>query len=220
MKPRATRNSQCKICCLPADQQAILERLHCSGASDQSLADRFGMSRWAVRRHCEGGHLSNCRRAELMAGPVKVGDLVNRAADESRTVLEMYQVTRSLLFSRMLACAEAGDNNGTATVGRVLAEVLDKLSRLTGELRQLSGLTINSTTVNNFIGSSEFNQLIAVTIDALKDFPEARANVVRAIREISDAPAAPGPNGSRYAAEPVTFEGEAIQEMMAVADVE
>ena len=86
-----------------------------------------------------------------MAGPVKIGELVNQAADESKTVLEMYAVTRSLLFSRMLAAAEAGDNFGTSTVGRVLIDLLDKLARLTGEMRSLS---TNIEITNNMLNVS------------------------------------------------------------------
>src|SRR5208283_3617990 len=104
-KPRTTRNSQCKICCLPTSDQAVLERLYVTGSSFEALAERYGMSRWAVSRHCRA-HLTKERRIELMAGPVKVGDLVNRAAEESKSVLEMFAVERSLLFSRMLSCAE------------------------------------------------------------------------------------------------------------------
>jgi hypothetical protein len=50
-KPRATRNSQCRVCCLPPEKQSELERLHVGGASFESLAKKFGLSRFAVMRH-------------------------------------------------------------------------------------------------------------------------------------------------------------------------
>ena len=32
-KPRTTRNSACRVCCLPPEKQSELERLHVGGAS-------------------------------------------------------------------------------------------------------------------------------------------------------------------------------------------
>ena len=144
-----------------------------------------------------------------MAGPVKIGDLVNRAADKLRTVLEMYQVTRSLLFSRMLAAAEAGDNFGTSSVGRVLIDLLDKLSRLTGELRSMAGLVVNNTQIN--IGAPpEFAALEESLSGLIRKYPETRVDVVAIIRQIQ-ASLAGGPNGARYQAGPVLIEGERVE---------
>ncbi len=85
-KPRAMRNAGCKVCRLPASDQAVLERLHCSGASFELLAERYStqeqpISRWAIARHCQH-HLTKERRAELMAGPAKLRSLVEMAAEE------------------------------------------------------------------------------------------------------------------------------------------
>ena len=204
-KPRSTRNSQCKVCCLPADQQAVLERLHCSGASDQSLADRWGMSRWAVARHVKH-HLTKARRVELMAGPVKIGNLVDRATDESRSVLEMYQVTRSLLFSRMLAAAEAGDNFGTSSVGRVLIDLLDKLAKLTGELRRMAGISITNN-VLNINSAPEYPDLEAGLLEIARTVPDAREPIITLLAKL-EATSTPGSNGEAYA----MIEGEAVRE--------
>jgi hypothetical protein len=140
-----------------------------------ALANQFGMSRWAVLRHCKN-HVTPRRKAELLAGPARVNDLVNVAASESKGLLEYLGVVRGVLFNQFLSAAEAQDGNGVAKIASRLLESLRELGRITGEFRQLSGLTINQTTVNNFIGSPEFNQIIAVTINALGEFPEARTS--------------------------------------------
>jgi hypothetical protein len=194
-KSRPTRNSQCKVCCLPADQGAILERLHCSGASDQSLADRWGMSRWAVARHVKH-HLTKARRVELMAGPVKIGNLVDQATDESRSVLEMYQVTRSLLFSRMLAAAEAGDNFGTSRVGRVLIDLLDKLAKLTGELRQMAGISVTNN-ILNINADPSYPALEEGLLKLVHKHPAAREDVLALLASLEATSTMPGPNGAR-----------------------
>jgi hypothetical protein len=202
-KARATRNSQCRACCLPAGDQAVLERLFCSGASHQSLAARYGMSRWAVARHCRH-HLTERRKAELMAGPVKVGELVNAAALESKSLLEYLQVTRGVLFNQFLAAAEAGDRNGVATVAARLLDSLRELGRLTGELRSLSGITVNQTV--NIVGSPEFAALADGLLAVARKYPEARPDLIAVIRQLE----APGPNGVAFP----MIEGELAGEEM------
>ena len=73
-------------------------------------------------------------------------------------------------------------------------------------------MTLNQTnnTVINFVGSPQFAALVEGVLEAVRDYPEARAAIVRTIRGLADAPA---PNGSRFVASPVLIEGE-------LADVE
>jgi hypothetical protein len=162
-------------------------------------------------RHLKS-HLTKERRIELMAGPVKIGELVNQATDESRTVLEMYQVTRSLLFSRMLAAAEAGDNFGTSSVGRVLIDLLDKLARLTGEMRSLAtGISITNNTIN--VNSDPvYPELETGLLEIARTVPDARKPIIALLARLEAMSTAPGPNGAPYA----MIEGEAIRDEIEV----
>jgi len=83
--------------------------------------------------------VSDRRRAELTAGPARVEQLANAAADESRGLLDYLGITRTVLFNCFLNAAEAGDRNGVANVAGRLLESLRELARLTGELREVSG---------------------------------------------------------------------------------
>ena len=118
------------------------------------MANEFGVSRDFIHRHFKN-HVSDRRRAEPIAGPARVEGLANAAAAaESKSLLEYLGITRSVLFNQFLICAEAGDHNGVSTVAGRLIESLRELGRVTGELRQLSGVTINNTL--NIVSSPGF----------------------------------------------------------------
>ena len=115
----------------------------------KALARQFDISKDSVWRHFRT-HVSDRRKAELLAGPARVEQLANAAADESRSLLEQLQIVRSVLLNQFLNAAEAGDRGGVANVAGRLLESLRELGRLTGELRELSGITVNHNAINLF----------------------------------------------------------------------
>jgi hypothetical protein len=194
-KPRTTRNSQCKVCCLPAGDQAVLERLFVGGASKESLARRFNVSRFAVLRHTRN-HLTDARKSELMMGPIKVGELVNKAADESKSLLEYLGVVRSVLFSQFMAAAEAGDRHGVASVSQQLLASLRELGRITGEIRAMStGISIVNNTLN-VSAAPEFPLLEEGLRKVIQRHPAARDDILE-LMTVLEAASTPGQNGSR-----------------------
>jgi hypothetical protein len=198
---------RCSCCSLPADQRAVLERLHVGGASDESLARRFGMSRWSVARHTQN-HLSQARRFELCAGPVKVGELVNRAADESKSLLEYLGVMRSVLFSQFLAAAEAGDRHGVATVSQQLLASLRELGKITGELRTMAaGISVVNNTIN-VSSTPEYLLLEEGLRKVIQRHPDAREDILELMAALDAMSTSPGPNGASY---PALIEGEAFR---------
>jgi hypothetical protein len=209
-KPRTIRNGRCHICSLPGDEQARLERLFCGGASKESLAREFGLSRFAVMRHVKN-HLTAKRKAELMAGPVRVHDLANAAAKESKTLLEYLGITRSVLFSQFLAAAEAGDRNGVAAIAPRLLDSLRELGRLTGELRTMAGISITNNVLNVHADPS-YPQLEDGLLRLIEKHPAARDDVLALLAELEATSAAPERNAA--GAFPM-IEGHALE----VADV-
>ncbi len=119
----------------------------------------------------------------------------------------MYTVTKSSLFARLAAACEAGDNNAAAVVGRVLNDTLEKLSRLTGELRQLTGLTINNNTQINVGTAPEFLVLQDGLLAIARTIPEAKGPIVELIRRI--VAGAQNPSASSA----LTIEGDAVDQM-------
>jgi hypothetical protein len=168
------------------------------------LERQFSVSKDIISRHFRL-HVSPQRRAELIAGPAKVEQLANAAADESRGLLDYLRITRGVLFSQFLAAAEAGDRNGVANVAGRLLDSLKELGKLTGELRQISGITVNNNTVN-FIGSPEFGALSKGLLGIARTHPEAKQDIIALLRQLDSDPAM-SPN----VALPPMIEAEALQ---------
>jgi hypothetical protein len=112
------------------------------------IGARFGLSKDAVNRHFHM-HVSEKRRNELMVGPARVEALAAAAAEESKTVMEFKAVVaRSVLFNQFLLAAEANDRRGLVSIADSLLQALRDYAKLTGELRQMAGITINQNTLN------------------------------------------------------------------------
>ncbi len=182
--PRPIRPQQCGICRHP--QRAQIEMLRCAGASLRALGERFGVGKDAVHRHM-ASHVSDRRKSELMVGPARVEGLANAAATESRGLLEQLAIVRSVLFNQFLNAAEAGDRGGVANVAGRLLESLRELGRLTGELRQLSGVTVNHNVLNLY-ASPEFTRLQEGLLKVARAHPEARSDIVELLRSLDTAP--------------------------------
>jgi hypothetical protein len=167
----------------------------------ESIAKQFPpITRFSIMRHFANGHCSPKRQAELLAGSGELDELIKAAATQDRSLLDYFHLTRGIIAKRMLACAEASDTHGVNLMIARMHENLAGIARLTGQIGQLS-LVLNqnnSVTVNNFETSPAFVRLVDVVLEQLRDYPELRANVARAVREIGDAPAP----------EPVLIEGE------------
>jgi AcrR family transcriptional regulator len=159
---------------------ARVELLRAGGASIEALTREFGLNRDSLYRHF-ANHISAERFRELLAGPVKVEKLAGAAADESRALLDYFSIARSVLFNQFLTCAEACDHTGVVNVSGRLLEVLREIGKMTGELRAISGLTINNNTLN-LIASPEFLALQEGLLNVARAHPEARADIVALLR--------------------------------------
>ncbi len=194
--PRKLRIAQCIVCA--HQDRARIEALRVGGASLDSLARQFNVSRDAVWRHHKA-HVSPKRRAELTAGPAKVEQLVNAAADESKSLLDYLAITRSVLFNQFLTAAEAGDRPAVAHIAGRLLDSLRELGRLTGELREVSGISITNNTLN-LTTSTEFAALSKGLLEIARAHPSARGDIVALLRGLDGTPEPtpepPRPNGA------------------------
>jgi hypothetical protein len=150
------------------------------GASLNTLSYKFAVSKDAIHRHFRK-HVSDGRKAELLAGPARVEELANAAADESKSLIDYLAITRGVLFNQFLSCAEAGDRAGVAFIAGKLLDTLREHGRLTGELRQLSGVTINNNTLN-IVSSPAFLTLQDGLLKIARAYPGARAEIVSLLR--------------------------------------
>jgi hypothetical protein len=187
-KARPARPGQCAVCTHP--DRTRIELLRVSGIPLRAISEQFGCSKDSVWRHF-ANHVSAKRRAELVAGPAAVEQLANAAAAESKSLLDYLGIARAVLFNQFLNAAEAGDRAGVVNVAGRLLESLREIGRLTGELRQISGVTINTTL--NVFSSAELLALQEGLLQIARRHPEAKSDIVGLLRSLDPTTASPSP---------------------------
>jgi hypothetical protein len=184
-KVRINRPRRCAVCRHP--ERARIEMLRAGGASYESIGSKFGLHRDAVWRHWRD-HTSPERKAQLLAGPVQLHELAQRAAAEGLSLLDYLSVVPSVLMAQLQAGAEAGDPHGTsATAGRLL-QCLSEIGRITGELARIGNAGVTVTNNVMILNSPAFGQLQTVILRALAPHPGARADVILALRQLETEP--------------------------------
>jgi hypothetical protein len=177
---RGIPNKRCTIC--RHDEHARIEWLAASGASLKSIARQYELPYDSLWRHWQN-HVSPQRRATLLAGPMKLSELVDVAADEGKSVLDHLKVLRAVVYDALVAASEAGDRNGISSLAARALEILQELGRASGELiRVSSGMHVQQN--NFFFSSPAFRQLETGLLEALRKHPEARADVIRMLRDL------------------------------------
>ena len=177
----------CQICKHP--ERARIELMRAAGISLSTIAEKCGVERNAVNRHWHS-HVSEQMKASYLAGPMQLEQLAQKAADQGSSVL------RVVLFHHLSTATEHGDTNQAANVAGRLTHLLETIARISGELGSLARSTINITTNNSITLTShpQFLKLQSSLLQALAPFPEARAAVVGALRDLD------GENGHKVPA--------------------
>ena len=186
---RKRKSTACTICKNP--NRALIEQARVSGASLDTIASKFGISRDALHRHCKN-HLSDDLRAEYLAA-VPLKELAEKAAAEGLTVLEYLALIRGILVQQLQLASSVNDRNGVANISRVLNDTLGKIGQITGEMGDLAARNISITQNNiTLMDHPAFARVQQSLLHALAPFPDARAAVVTALRALDadNAPAA------------------------------
>jgi hypothetical protein len=149
------------------------------GASQRSVAKKMDVSYDALNRHWKN-HVSAERKASLVAGPIKLSELADRAAEEGQSLIDHFVILRNTLYRRLDVCDQAGDAGHVAQLSGRIIELLREMGKLTGQLAQ-GGISI---TQNNLFISPQWAEVQAVLVQVLARHPAARTEVIRAIGEI------------------------------------
>ena len=125
-------------------------------------------------------------KASFLAGPLQLEELAQKAADTGMSVLDHLHAIRVILFIHLTTATEAGDGGLASTVAGRLTHTLETIARISGELGALATNTTYNITNNNLVLTQhpQFLKLQASLLHALAPFPEARAAVVAALREL------------------------------------
>jgi len=189
---RKLTSKRCQVCKL--SDRWRLELLRAGGASLDSLAAKFGVDRDAIWRHWQH-HVTVEMKANYLCGPAELATLAERAAIEGDSVLDYLRLCRTALVGQLAAMTEAGDARGASMVAGQLTRTLEAIARVTGEIGELARSTINiNGNVSILTDSPAFARVQASLLRALAGFPDARAAVVLALRDLdagnAQAPAA------------------------------
>jgi hypothetical protein len=174
---------RCQVCRHP--ERWRIELLRAGGASLDSLAEKFSLDRDAIWRHWQN-HVTTEMKASYLCGPAQLAELAEKAAAEGDSVLDHLRMIRTVLTGQLAAMNEAGDGRGVAYVAGRLTATLETIARVTGELGSMAQ-SINVT--NNLTVLAEhpaFLRMQATMLRALAAFPDARASVVAALRDLDD----------------------------------
>jgi hypothetical protein len=178
---RKITRARCNIC--THTDRARIELARVSGASLDSIAHTFNVSRDAVWRHCTK-HVTPEQRSIYLAD-VDLKSVAERANAESLSLLDYLAIVRSTLLQQMQVAAGMNDRPGTAALAGRLNETLKLLASLTGELLRLNPHTVNHN-VTVFMSSPLYIELEQMLINTLSDHPDVLAKVVDGLRRLEE----------------------------------
>jgi transposase-like protein len=173
------RNRNCQVC--GHSERYRIEMLLAGGASLRAMARKFGIDHRALHRHW-ANHVADERKAQLIAGPVKLTELAERAAEMDLSLLDYLGLIRNGLLSQFTAAMEASDRNGAAIVAGRLLQCLEMVARLTGEMQRVTGGVTNNVLVLNSPLMAELQAMLAAR---LRPHPEALRAVLEGLRELT-----------------------------------
>ena len=171
---------QCAVCRHPDRRRIELKRAN--GGTFETLASQFGLKRDALWRHWNR-HVTDETKAGLIAGPLRIAALQERSESESRSLLDYLGVMRTILVDQFCRASEENAYQQTTVLAGRLLEVLREIGKLTGEIQRYTANVTNTTNIAIF-NSPDFAMLQSGLIEALADFPDARAAVVRRLRDM------------------------------------
>jgi len=181
---RKRTSTACTIC--RHEHRTLIESTRLAGASLDTIAAKYSVSRDAVHRHMHA-HVSDDLRAELLAA-VPLEQLAAEAAREGLTVLQYLSLTRGILVKQLQLASSVNDHHATAALAGRLNETNRLIGVITGEMGDLAARNINITATNNvsFVNSPVFADLQQMLIRRLAGHPEAMAAVVEGLRELEN----------------------------------
>lgn len=199
----AIKGQGCKVCEHP--DRASIELGLANSVPIRVLGKRYGLSPDSVWRHGKN-HMSAELHGQLMTrGRMTATDLEQLREVESEGVLQHLVAVRGRLYGLMDVAELQGDYRAAATIGERIVKTLEVTAKLLGDLR--TG-TVNVT--NNLLLSADFHALRTQIFQALRQFPEARASVAAALKQLEspDVPRQETPEEREAAADEMAKDRE------------
>src|SRR5215469_14374925 len=135
---------QCACCKHP--ERSRLELAIAAGVSTRAIGRKYGVHYQSVHLHSRK-HMTPERRAMLVAGPLKLQQLVDRAAEQGLSILDYLTMLRTSLAELYLAAAENHDRHGAALLSARLTAVLQLMGQLNGDLQRTTATITNNIAI-------------------------------------------------------------------------
>jgi hypothetical protein len=113
----------------------------------REIAVKYGISVYALRRHLKA-HVTQERRASLLAGPVALGKLVEQAAEAGISLLDYVRATRTMLARQLALADQANERSVMPMLARALTETVRIEGQLTGEIMKHTAPLLVQNTAN------------------------------------------------------------------------
>jgi hypothetical protein len=123
------------------------------------------------------------RKAQLVVGPIAIAELARRAAEEDRSLIDYLSILRTKPFHLFLTAKERGLTYDAASIAQRLLNVLEALGKLSGQIRQAAGITINNVNAVSSVNAGptlvmndpQIIKMQSAIIRSLAPYPEARS---------------------------------------------
>lgn len=146
---------QCQIC--RHEARGAIERDLVTGIIHREVARRYGVSMFSLRRHLRG-HVTQERKAALLAGPIALAKLVDEATEAGVSLLDYLRATRITLARQLMKADEANERTVLPMLAKALTETARLESQITGEITKHVAPLVTQNTVN-FYGSPDWVRL-------------------------------------------------------------
>src|SRR6202047_775055 len=168
------RHPRCQVC-VHKDRYRI-ECAKVAGRGLDDVAKEFGIHRDSLWRHMLR-HVSPETKIGYLAGPAKLSELANLAADENKSLIEYLAIVRSIVFGQLDRSAQRDKPYEVERLSGRAAELLQAIGKVTGELSAFTSQNINITNNNvAILNSAPFIDLQAGLLQICGRHPEARAD--------------------------------------------
>jgi len=145
----------------------------------RSIARKFGVKEESLRRH-NHKHVSDAYRASVRIGPFKSEEELRKLlAENTSSVVENLHSIYGGLANRWLVNFENGDDDVLVSLTKAMHRNLEMRAQISRELSPGP-----STVINNVFALPIFTDLQRTLLETLQQYPEARAAVIRALRDL------------------------------------
>jgi hypothetical protein len=179
----SAHRARCTVCKHP--EKWRIELLLASGASVEALGRKFGLSGDAIGRHWKN-HVDDQAKVGHLAGIANLEKLAEQASEHGSSALDYLQIARNTILTQLSVVQLAGDARTVGYLVGQLTRVLEVIGKVSGELATAAGSVNVTNNIQFMTEHPAFIRLQSVILRALQAHPQAREDVVRALRALDD----------------------------------